>query len=102
MKLTDLRRVAVKNGLRVRFSLSNGMECVLNEHGLAQVPALRAVPAFNLEEELAAAQEFLVEPAEAGENDRNKTRPRRYTRSEMAALATAGPGGDAGHDEHEE
>jgi len=102
MKLSDLRKVTVKKNLRIRFALSNGMECVLNEHGVAQVPALRAVPAFNLEDELAGAREFLVEPAAAGEKDKNKPKPRSYTRDEMAALATGGAGGEAGHDEHEE
>ena len=58
MNLSDLRKVTVKKHLRIRFPLSNGMECVVNEHGIAQVPALRAVPAFNLEEELGGAQAF--------------------------------------------
>jgi len=102
MKLSDLRKITVKKNLRVRFALSNGMECVLNEHGVAQVPGLRAVPSFNLEDELAGVQQFLVEPAGAGEKDKTKLKPRSYTRDEMTALATAAPGGEAGHDEHEE
>lgn len=102
MKLSDLRKVTVKRRLRIRFSLSNGMECVLNEHGIAQVPALRAVPAFSLEDELASVQEFVVEPVGAGEKGRNKPTPRSYTRDEMVKLATAGAAGDSGHDEHEE
>jgi len=102
MKLSDLRRVTVRKNLRIRFPLSNGMECVLNEHGIAQVPALRAVPAFNLEEELAAAREFMVEPAGVIEKDKAKQKPpRRYTRDEMATLVTAGAGA-VGHDEHED
>jgi len=102
MKLSDLRRVTVRKNLRIRFPLSNGMECVLNEHGIAQVPALRAVPAFNLEEELAAAREFVVEPAGATEKDKTRQKPpRRYTRDEMATLVTAGAGA-AGHEEHED
>ena len=44
MNLSDLRKVTVKKHLRIRFPLSNGMECVVNEHGIAQVPALRAFP----------------------------------------------------------
>ncbi len=99
MNLAALRRAAVKQRLRIRFSLSNGMECVVNEHGVAQVPALRAVPAFNLEEELAGAREFVVEPANPGAKDRPAA-PRRCDPAEMAAL-TAG-GGDAAHDEHDE
>jgi hypothetical protein len=102
MKLSDLRKVTVKKHLRIRFPLSNGMECVVNEHGIAQVPALRAVPAFNLEDELVGAQTFVVEPADAGEKDKGKPKPRSYTRDEMAALATAGAGPGAAPDEHED
>jgi len=102
MKLADLRKVAVKTHLRIRFPLSNGMECVVNEHGIAQVPALRAVPAFNLEEELAGVQAFVVEPVDPGERDKGKPKARSYSWHEMAALATAGAGSEAAHDEHED
>ncbi len=93
MTLADLRRVSVKSNLRIRFPLSNGMECVLNEHGIAQVPALRAVPEFNLERELAEATEFVVEEATSEDKEKAKAKPRRYNREEMSALAKAGPGG---------
>lgn len=102
MKLADLRKVTVKKRLRIRFPLSNGMECVVNEHGIAQVPALRAVPAFNLEEELVGVQAFVVEPADAGGKDNGKPKARSYTRDEMTALATAGAGAEAAHGEHED
>ena len=88
MKLVDLRRVAVKKHLRIRFDLSNGMECVVNERGVAQVPALHAAPSFNLEEELSRASRFLVEPA--GEAANAKMKPRSYTTAELAALAATG------------
>jgi hypothetical protein len=102
MKLADLRKVTVKKRLRIRFSLSNGMECVVNEHGIAQVPALRAVPSFNLEEELAGVQAFVIEPADMGDKDRIKPKPRSYSRDEMTALAGAGAGVQAAHDEHDD
>jgi hypothetical protein len=102
MKLSDLRKVTVKQHLRIRFPLSNGMECVVNEHGIAQVPALRAVPTFNLEDELVGVQTFVVEPADAGDKDKGKPKPRSYTRDEMAALAAAGAGAVIAHDEHED
>jgi hypothetical protein len=85
MKLADVRRAAVKKHLRIRFRLSNGMECVVNEHGIAQVPALRAVPSFSLEEELSRAAEFVVEPV--GEA---KSKPRSCSLQELAQLAAAG------------
>jgi hypothetical protein len=102
MTLADLRKVTVKKNLRIRFALSNGMECVLNEQGVARVPALNGVPSFNLEDELANAREFSVEPADDAEKGKNKAKPRSYTREEIAVLATAAPGGDAGREEHEE
>jgi len=102
MNLSDLRRVTVKNNLRIRFPLSNGMECVVNEHGIAQVPELHAVPAFNLEQELGFAQEFTAEPAVASGKEKNRSSPRRYSRDEMVVLVTAGASGPAAHDDHED
>lgn len=100
MNLADLRKVTVKKHLRIRFALSNGMECVLNEHGLAQIPALRAVPLLNLEEELGGVTEFMVESAATGQKE--KATVRRYSREELSALAATGESGEAGHDEHDE
>jgi len=54
MNLGDLRKLAIRQQTRIRFSLANGMECVVNEHGVAQVPDLKGVPNFNLEQELAS------------------------------------------------
>jgi hypothetical protein len=102
MKLADLRKVTVKKHLRIRFHLSNGMECVVNEHGVAQVPALRAVPSFNLEEELVGVQAFVVEPAGAGDQNKGKPGARNYTRDEMKALISAGAGAAAVHDERDD
>jgi len=102
MNLADLRRVTVKKNLRIRFALSNGMECVLNEHGIAEVPALRAVPTFNLEDELAAAREFVVEPATSGPKDKSGTGPRRYSLDELLLLTTAGGAGETKHDDHDD
>lgn len=102
MKLADLRKITVKKHLRIRFPLSNGMECVVNEHGVAQVPALRAVPAFNLEDELVGVQVFMVEPVDALDKKKGGPKPRSYTRDELVVLATAGAAGEPVHDEHED
>ena len=102
MTLSDLRRLSVKQNLRITFPLSNGMECVLNEHGVAQVPALRAVPAFSLEEECAAASLFTVESVGLSEKEKAKAVPRRYTRDEITAMATAGAGNAAVQETHDE
>jgi hypothetical protein len=94
MKLVDLRRLAIKKQLKVHFHLRNGMECIVNQEGVAQVPALRAIPDFNLEDELAEAGEFLVEPALPAQ-------PKKATRAEMMALAADGPAA-AVHDDHDD
>ena len=99
MKLADLRRITIKTSVRIRFPLSNGMECVLNEHGIAQIPALHAVPDFNLEDELARAAQFTLESASPIE--KNKPRPRQLTREQLAALVGAKTAA-AGHDDHDE
>ena len=99
MKLADLRKVATKQNVRVHFPLSNGMECVLNEFGVAQVPALKATADFNLEDELARAQVFSLEPVSG--SPREKAQPRSFTREQMCALAASGPA-SAPREDHEE
>lgn len=99
MKLADLRKLSIRKQLRIRFRIQNGMECVINEHGVAQVPAWRGIADFNLEDELAAAPEFLVEPAKAPDA-KGRVMPRPVTREELAAQVTASPAGAAAeHDE---
>jgi hypothetical protein len=97
MKLADLRRIAIRTNLRIRFPLSNGQECVINEHGIAEVPELRAVPAFNLEEELAQAARFTLEPV-AAEKAKG---PQIMNREQLAAMAGA-RSAEAAADEHDE
>jgi len=97
MKLADLRRTAIKSSVRVRFSLSNGMECVLNEHGIAQIPALQAVPNFDLEDELTRVSQFTVEQAGG---DKSKGRPLILTRDQLVAMV--GSKSVEAHDDHDE
>ncbi|MBI4907397.1 MAG: hypothetical protein HY820_27475 [Acidobacteria bacterium] len=61
MKLADLRRLAIRKQLRIRFDLSEHGECLIDEHGTAKVPSLRAVPSFNLEEMLVGVTRFRLE-----------------------------------------
>lgn len=100
MTLSDLRKVAVRQNARIRFRLSNGMECIVNGHGIAQVPELRGIPGFNLEDELAAAQEFHLEMPAAGGKGTDKSR--KYSRAEFAAMTAGGPRTAAAHEEHED
>jgi len=101
MKLADLRKLAIRKQIRIRFPLKNGMECVVNEKGVAQVPALKAPPEFDLEDELAGAVAFVMEPIVVG-GTRNPPKPSSIGRDELAALAAAGGEAAPAHDEHED
>ena len=102
MTLADLRKFAIRKQTRIRFPLKNGMECVINELGVAQVPALKHPPDFNLEEELGASGTFVLEPV-APAGTRNPPKPATMSRVELTALTADGHGGTAApHDEHED
>jgi hypothetical protein len=72
---------------------------VLNEHGIAEIPALKAVPDFDLEDELARAGQFTMEPVRVVE--KNKNRPQVLSREQLAALV-APKTAAAAHDDHED
>ena len=93
MKLADLRKLSIRKQLKIRFQLSNGMECVITEHGIAQVPALRRVPDFNLERELTGVSQFVLEPARA--DAKSPQKPKTVTLDELnGMLAPAASAGD--------
>lgn len=94
MKLADLRRLAIRKQFKIHFKLRNGMECIVDEQGVARAPELKTVPDFNFEDELSAAGEFLIEPAAPGQ-------PRKISRAEMTSMAAASPAAAAIH-EHDE
>jgi hypothetical protein len=79
--LTDVRRLVVRTGARVRFQLPAGVECVLDEHGVAHIPALKAPPAFRLEHEFESVDRFVVETL-AGKETRRES----YSREQLMAL----------------
>jgi hypothetical protein len=99
MKLSDLRKLTVKQQVRVRFVLANGMECVVNEHGIAQVPALNTIPDFNLENELVAVQTFHLDTLSSDPKIPVKSRALR--RDELAALTDGSPTAET-HDHDDE
>jgi hypothetical protein len=98
MKLADLRKLSIRQNLKIRFQLSNGMECVITEHGVAQVPALRRAPDFNLEQELVSISEFVLDSA--AQDPKRHVAPRRIGREELAAMAA--PAASAAGAEHDE
>lgn len=101
MKLSDIRKVAVKTNVRIRFHLPNGMECVLDEHGIARIPGLKSIPDFNLEEQFAGVERFLLEPVLQA-RAKAPAVVRKLSRAELAALA-APQSALAGHAaEHED
>ncbi|MGA2113655.1 MAG: hypothetical protein ABSH56_02760 [Bryobacteraceae bacterium] len=99
MKLADLRKLSIRRGLRIRFTLNGGMECLIGEDGIARVPGLHSIPKFNLEEELAAAQEFILEPPPV--QLRKPTPARSLNRQELETMAT-GTGASSGPAEHDD
>jgi hypothetical protein len=99
MKLGDLRKFAIRKQTRIRFSLTNGLECVVNEQGVAQVPALTGIPDFNLEKELAGAQSFQLDAVSADPKAAIKTRAVR--RDELAAITDGAPAVEV-HDHDDE
>lgn len=101
MTLADLRKLSIRKQYRIHFRLRNAMECIISESGIAQVPALKKNPDFNLEEELAAAGEFLVESVVIGDRKKQEP-PRTLRREEMAALVGGGPAAAAARDEHDD
>jgi hypothetical protein len=101
MTLADLRKLSIKQQFRIHFRLQNGMECIVTEHGIAQVPALKSVPDFNLETELASAGEFLLEPAVPA-TTKDAPRPRTIRRDELAAMTEVYAGAASAHVEHDD
>jgi len=100
--LADLRKLAIRRQIRIRFALRNGMECVVTEHGVAQVPALKGVPDFNLEDELAAAAGFMLDPVAAAKAASPKAASPAATLDREALAAMLGSGAAAQTGEHEE
>ena len=98
MTLADLRKLSIRKNLKIRFHLPNGMECIVTENGVAQVPGLHRAPDFNLEQELASVSEFVLEPARLDPKNPAKVKP--ILRAEVDALLSSGPAPAAV--EHEE
>ena len=97
MKLADLRKLSIRKHLKIRFRLSNGMECVITEHGLAQIPALKHAPDFNVEHELSSVSEFVLEPEGAAKKP--PVPSRNVDRQELTSMIGVSPAAAAEHEE---
>ncbi len=99
MTLADLRKLSIRKQVRIHFRLRNGMECVITEHGIAQIPELKGIPDFNLEQELVSASQFLLDPVVIT-GKKNASSSRSLGREELSQMTVSGPA--ALHDEHED
>ena len=97
MKLADLRKLSIRKHLKIRFQLSNGLECVVTEHGVAQIPVLRRTPDFNVEQELSSVSEFVLEPVGAAK--KAPAASRAVSVQELTAMLGASPAAAAEHEE---
>ena len=88
MKLADLRKLAIRQQFRIRFRLQSGLECVINEQGMAQVPELKSIPQFSIEEELKSAAQFILEPVVPA-NRKNPPKPRPVAPPQTSPLEQA-------------
>ncbi len=100
MTLADLRKLSIKKNLRIRFGLPNGMECVITQPGIAQLPALKSTPDFNLEQELASVNDFLLEPV-FDPTKKNAPKSRSVSRDELSAMTNSSTAAVA-HDDHDD
>ena len=101
MKLADLRRLSIRRQTRIRFRLQNGLECVITEHGVAEVPALKGPPGFNLEDELASANQFVLEGAASGEK-KNLPGAKSVSRDDLARMLSEAPASRSAPDHDDE
>ena len=103
MRINDLRRLTIRQKVRVRFPLSNGMECVVDEHGISRIPKLSKAPDLNIEDELASAAKFVLETVETGKEKAGSVRVRKLSRTDLESMAaSAGSSAAPSGHEHEE
>lgn len=95
MKLSDLKKYSARKRTEVSFRLPNGMECVVDMHGIARVPQLKGVPDFNLEECVSSAEAFSVRQpgSDKGQN---------VTRADVEKLISALGGSAATAADHDD
>jgi hypothetical protein len=93
MTLLDLRRYAIRKGMRVQFHSPEAGECVVNEHGVLRIPALAGVPSFRFDSTLGAVERFVLIPVH------EPVRSRTVTRQELESLVAVPAAGHSDHDD---
>ena len=91
MTLLDLRRYAIRQGMRIHFTLEPAGECIVNEHGVLQIPSLRGTPSFTLDATLGSVEEFTLAPV------RESAKRQRISRQELESLLGEAPRAAASH-----
>lgn len=100
MKLAELKKLAIRKQMRIRFAVDSA-EALIDEHGIARVPSLRNVPAFNLDEVLGSVTQFKVETlgADGKSKGAQTAKPEELVKL-LASLHPTGPAKPA--DDHDE
>lgn len=90
MNLQNLRKFAVQQQTRIKFNFGDSLQCIVDEHGIAKVPSpnVASAPPFNLEQELAAAHQFSLEPVVVAAG-RSRTLSRADLESLLGASSTS-------------
>lgn len=96
VRLADLRRYAIFNRTAILYRDPNGRQARVNRKGIIEIPAVAGAPPYNIEEVLAVAEEFSLEP------EGPKAQPRRLTRPQMAGLLASAAPAAASKEEKEE
>jgi hypothetical protein len=93
MTLNELRRYAIRAQTAIRYPLANGMECVIDTHGIARIPGLSQPSAVNLDAELANAHAFTL--------DAPPSPTKRLSRDQLQALTGSAKPPSTHHEEEE-
>jgi hypothetical protein len=80
LSLLDLRRYAIRQGIRVEFAAPEAGSCVVNEHGVLKLPDLKGVPPFQFDSTLAGVEQFVLTPVQ------EPARTRTVSRQDLEAL----------------
>jgi hypothetical protein len=84
MRLIDARKLAIRRQTEIRFPLPNGVDCIVDRHGIARVPGLKGPLDFSLEEAFARAERVLV-----GQSELSRAELEKLTKSAPEPAAAA-------------